>query len=205
MNFGIKHALCAAPVLMFLVSAASFAQTPGAVAAPSADNTELLQLMQMLSQVKSARNKFVERKYLKILDKPLSFSGQLAYRAPDYLEKQTLIPKPETMVLEGPKLSVESKGKRRVLALQDYPVVWAFVESIRATLAGDLPGLQRFYRVTMEGDSAQWRLLLTPTDSQMQEVVSEIRIGGRRNRVLSIEVLETQGDRSLMTISEDER
>jgi hypothetical protein len=33
--------------------------------------------------------------------------------------------------------------------------------------------------------------------------VSEIRIGGSRNRVDSIEIFETQGDRSVMTITGD--
>ena len=42
--------------------------------------------------------------------------------------------------------------------LQDYPVLWAFVESIRSTLAGDLQSLNRFYRVELDGSERDWRL-----------------------------------------------
>ena len=139
------------------------------------------QLMQSLGQVKSARGKFTERKYLVILSAPLELSGTLFYTAPGRLEKRTLLPKPETLVLEQDKLTIENKerNQRRTLVLQDYPVFWAFVESIRSTLAGDLQTLNRFYRVTLNGSETEWRLLLKPSEANMQAMVSEIRIGGR--------------------------
>jgi hypothetical protein len=37
----------------------------------------------------------------------------------------------------------------------------------------------------------------------MQEVISEIRISGSRNRIGAIEFLEAGGDRSVMTITRD--
>jgi hypothetical protein len=37
----------------------------------------------------------------------------------------------------------------------------------------------------------------------MQDVVSEIRIGGDRSWINTIEIIETGGDRSVMTITRD--
>lgn len=163
------------------------------------------QLMQSLGQVKSAKSRFVERKYLSILSTPLEFSGTLFYTAPGRLEKHTLLPKPETLILEQDRLTIENpaRNQRRTLVLQDYPVIWAFVESIRSTLAGDLQTLNRFYRVMLEGNADQWRLLLTPSEPTMQAMVSEIRISGSRNRINVIEIVEAEGDRSVMTVTED--
>jgi outer membrane lipoprotein-sorting protein len=163
------------------------------------------QLMQNLAQVKVARGKFVERKYMAVLNAPLDSSGTLVYTAPGRLEKHTLLPKPETLVLEQDKLTIEYKDRnqRRTLVLQEYPVVWAFVESIRSTLAGNLQTLNRFYRASLAGSEEQWRLSLTPAEPAIQSVVKEIRIGGSRNRVRTIEIIEAEGDRSLMTIGED--
>jgi hypothetical protein len=81
--------------------------------------------------------------------------------------------------------------------------MWAFVESFRSTLAGDLATLKRFYRVRLEGNETQWQLELKPTEPNMQAIVTEIRIGGSRNRISSIEVTESQGNRSVMTITGD--
>jgi len=171
----------------------------------------LEQLMRDLGQVKSSRAQFVERKHLAILNAPLDSSGTLVYTAPGRLEKHTLVPRRESLVLERDRLTLERTAERtaenkdriqrRTFALQDQPVIWAFVESIRSTLAGDLATLRRFYQVSLDGGERQWRLTLKPVEPDMQNVVSEIRIGGSRNQVSTIEILEPQGDRSVMTIT----
>lgn len=197
-RFSIRHRL----VAILLVATTGICS---ATAAETAAGWGIEQLMQSLGQVKSARGKFVERKYLAMLNAPLDSSGTLVYTAPGRLEKYTLLPKPEILVLERDTLTIEYRGRnqRRTLALQDYPVIWAFVESIRSTLAGDLQTLNRFYRVSVEGGEDKWRLSLRPAEPQMHTVVKEIHIGGRGNRVRTIEIIEAEGDRSVMTITED--
>ena len=108
-------------------------------------------------------------------------------------------------MLERGQLTLESAQpkRRRTLRLDDYPVIWVFVESIRSTLAGDLALLKRLYDVALEGDERKWRLVLKPLDARMLEVVSEIRIAGSRDWISSIEFLEPGGDRSVMTITRD--
>ena len=162
-------------------------------------------LMQDLAQVKSARARFVERKFLRILNDPLELRGTLSYSAPGHLEKHTLTPKRESLVLDQDRLTLEDevRKQRRTLALQEYPVIWALVESIRATLAGDLQSLNRFYQVRLEGDPRDWRLILTPRDSKMKAMVTDIRMSGTGRSVRVIEVHEAGGDRSEMTIIQD--
>ncbi|HUP95745.1 MAG TPA: outer membrane lipoprotein carrier protein LolA [Burkholderiales bacterium] len=175
-------------------------------AEPAADSTwGVEQLMQRLAQVKNVQAKFVERKHLRILNAPLEFSGTLTYKAPGHLEKHTLLPKPQSLILDQDRLSIEdpTRKQRRTLKLQDYPVVWAFVESIRSTLAGDLQALNRFYKVDLEGSEIQWRLLLKPSEPAMQSLVTQIRISGARQSIRTIEIVEAEGDRSIMTITEN--
>ena len=176
-----------------------------AAAAAEAPAWGIERLMQDLAQVKTARAKFTERKSMAMLNAPLDASGTLVYTAPGRLEKYTRLPKPEMLVLEQDTLTIEypDRGQRRTLALPDYPAIWAFVESIRSTLAGDLATLNRFYRTGLTGSAEQWRLTLKPIDPKIQSVVKEIQIGGSRNRVRTIEVSEAEGDRSVMTITED--
>jgi len=183
------------------------ASTAVAVAAETSDPVawDVQRLMRELAQVKTANARFFERRHLGILTAPLESSGTLVYVAPDRLEKHTLRPRPESLVLERSELTVESKerNQRRTLVLQDYPVIWAFVESIRSTLAGDLPTLSRFYQVGLDGGERRWRLSLIPSEPRMQDVVSEIRISGDRSWINAIEMIETGGDRSVMTIIRD--
>jgi len=188
--------------VLLLAGACAHAVDPAApVAAPA--GWGVAQLMQSLAQVKSSRARFVEDKYLSIVNTPLHYTGGLAYTAPDRLEKRTETPKAESLVLEGDRLTVENaKKQRHVVQLAEYPVVRAFVESIRSTLAGDLQTLNRYYQVGLTGTPAQWRLLLVPSEPSMQAVVREIRITGTRTHVGGIEIIEKEGDRSVMTITE---
>jgi hypothetical protein len=163
----------------------------------------LPELMQELRAVKSAQGKFVERKYLAALSAPLELSGTLAYTAPGRLEKRTVQPRAERLLLEGNTLTLEDQKRRRSYALEQNPPIWAFVESIRSTLAGDLETLNRFYDVRLEGERSAWRLTLRPSEPSMQSMVSEIRIGGRGAWLEAIEVLDAGGDRSVMTITRD--
>lgn len=163
------------------------------------------QLMQNLGQVKEARGKFVERKFLSVLNRPLESSGTLLFQSPGHLEKHTLAPKAESLLLDQGVLTIDSKARniKRTLVLQEYPAIWAFVESIRSTLAGDLPTLERFYKIELAGDAAHWKMRLLPIEPRTREVMSEISISGRGSWIGSIETLEPNGDRTLMEVVED--
>ena len=178
---------------------------PALCQAEPAPPWDLRQLMQGLAQVKESRASFTEQKYLKILKQPLESSGTLLYLAPDHLEKHTLEPKVESLVLHKGALTIDIKTRniKRTLVLQDYPAAWAFVESIRSTLAGDLPTLERFFKIELEGNNASWKMKLLPLESKTRKVVSEIRFVGSVNRLESIDIFEANGDHSLMQIVED--
>ena len=162
------------------------------------------QLMRSLAQVRSGQATFVEKKTLKLLDKPVESSGELLYTAPDRLEKRTLKPRPESMVLERGTLTIEQKGKRHVLPLQSYPEMAAFIDSIRGTLAGDRAALERVYKLDLEGDEQGWTLKLQPLADRMKKVVERITIVGERNTLRSIDIRQADGDSSLMTITQAE-
>ena len=164
------------------------------------------ELMHGFAQVKKSKATFVDRKFISLLKAPLEYSGTLTYTAPGHLEKQTLLPKPESLVLDQDTLVVQSgeAQQKRALSLQNYPALWAFVESFRSTLAGDIATLNRFYHVTLEGHPKQWLLILRPVDTQMKNLVSEIRISGSLEQINIIETREAGGDYSVMRISKDD-
>ena len=163
----------------------------------------LPELMIDLGRVKQAKGTFVEKKYLKLLNAPLESSGELIYTAPYRLEKLTLAPKPESMVVDQDTLTVEMRGRKRSLQIQDYPVLWAFVESIRGTLKGDLSALRQFYQVKLEGSRLAWQLQLQPTEKKMSALIQVIVIRGSKDRIATIEITESDGDRSVMTVTDD--
>ncbi len=178
----------------------SAAAPPAPAAAQAAPAFGVDQLMSTLAQRKSGRVRFTETKYLAMLAKPVQSSGELLFTAPDHLEKRTVSPKAENMVLDGDMLTVERDGKRFTMPLQNYPELAAFIESIRGTLAGNRHTLERYYKLGLEGRASRWTLTLTPADSRMAAVVSQVRIDGSQDALDRVEIRQADGDRSVMTI-----
>jgi outer membrane lipoprotein-sorting protein len=172
----------------------------GLPAAHAAD-WQLADLMQQLGQVRNAQARFVERKYIALLDQPVESSGELSFTAPDRMEMRTLRPKKQSLLLDGNRLTMAQDGRTRTVSLQSYPEVAAFVEGIRGTLAGDRQALERVYQVHLIGNAARWQLLLVPREASMSRIISRIRIGGSQSDVLSVAYDHADGDRSEMQIT----
>jgi hypothetical protein len=167
---------------------------------PRAAMDDLDSVMGLLAMRRHGRVEFVEQQFLAVLDHPVESSGELRYDAPDHLEKRTLLPRPETLVLAGDELTLEHGGRRRVLDLHRYPQIRPFIESIRATLAGDRSALERNFRVDFSGSVERWSLALVPLDRQLTQTVKQVQIDGSRDQLLRVEIRRTDGDRSLMTL-----
>jgi len=61
--------------------------------------------------------------------------------------------------------------------------------------------LERYYRLEFQGTPADWSLRLTPRDPRATAYVTAIVLRGRDGSISSMETLEPDGDRSLMTIT----
>ena len=188
--------------LGLLLLAAFSAAAPAAATniAPRTQAGDLDTVMSLLAQRRHGKVEFIEQKFLAILSHPVESSGELLYDAPDHLEKRTLLPRAETLVLAGSMLTTERGGHTRVLDLHRYPQVQPFVESIRATLAGDRAALERTFHVEFSGTVRRWSLTLAPLDRQLQRTVRQVQIDGSQDQLLRVEIRQTDGDRSLMTL-----
>lgn len=186
----MRHSLCA------LLLAATFAASSASGAPP----WTLEQLLQGFAQTREAHASFVEKKTVHVLDAPLVSSGELHFKAPDRLEKRTLRPRPELLRLEGDTLTLERGERRLQLGLRGQPEVAALVESIRGTLAGDRAALERVYTLRLEGAERSWVLTLTPREPEMAALLKRVRIAGNRADVSVIEILQANGDSTLMSV-----
>ena len=161
---------------------------------------DLNQLMQRMALRPHAHAAFTERHYLALLAGPLETSGELFFDAPDRLEKRTLVPKQESLVLEQDTLTIRRGRRHYQLQLQEYPQLAAVVDCVRATLAGDLAALQRAYALQFEVTAEGWQLRLVPQDQRLAAMVKEIRIAGLQDDVRSVEIKQGNGDHSTLLI-----
>jgi hypothetical protein len=185
------------PAVPRSASGAALAEGNGAA---SETINDLDALMSLLAMRRHGRVEFVDQQFLSILDHPVESSGELRYDAPDRLEKRTQRPRPEIMVLSGGVLTVERAGRVRVVDLARYPQILPFIESIRATLAGDRAALEKVFHVDFVGSVQRWSLTLIPLDRQLARTVKQVKIDGTGDRLERVEIRQADGDRSLMTL-----
>jgi outer membrane lipoprotein-sorting protein len=167
-----------------------------------AQDWQLPDLMRTLGQNQRQKATFVEKRYLSVLDGPLESSGELSFTPPDRLEKRTLKPKKESLIVDGDTLIIgQSNRRERRVSLQEHPEISAFVDSIRGTLAGDQSALEKVYSIQLSGTAEQWRLSLVPRQKEMARIVSHVQIAGSQGDLSTIEFDFADGDRSEMTVA----
>ncbi|WP_416338962.1 outer membrane lipoprotein carrier protein LolA [Paraburkholderia sp. CNPSo 3076] len=194
------RALASAAFIAASIMTAAAPVVPAQAAETAQPAWTLDRLMSTLAQHKSGHASFTETKYLSIATQPVESSGELVFVAPDHLEKITQNPKPEHLVVDGDMLTVQRENHKYTLALARYPELGAFIESIRATLAGNRFALEQVYKVALTGEGDDWTLTLTPLDSRMRKVVSTITIDGTRDAMRSVAIQQADGDHSVMRL-----
>ena len=173
-----------------------------AVAAPPA--FDLPQLMAMLARVDRSVVAFEETRHFAVLAAPVVRRGTLQYVRPDRLEMRVATPIPETVEIVGSRIRIASTDGRREWDLAGQPVALAWIEGIRASLAGDTESLTRRFRSGLSGTADAWAMRLEPIDARVAAALARVDVRGRRAQILSIEILDAQGDRIAIALTPSE-
>jgi hypothetical protein len=157
--------------------------------------------MRRLAAVSASRASFTEEKTIAALTEPVRGEGWLVYRRPDHLEKTTTGPNRESLMVDGDRLSIIADDQPpRIIELDSEPALRGLVDAVRGTLAGDLATLRRSYDVAMQGNLAAWRLILTPRDPSLKQLLRQVTVEGAGTDLGSVRIVQANGDQSLMTI-----
>ena len=178
--------------LLCAVSMATVASTVSAL--------DLPELMKNLSAQKEGRARFVEQKTLSVLSTPIESRGELSFKAPDFLQKKTTQPIQETLTVERDRVILIRGGKEQIIQLDAQPEMRAFIDSLRATLSGDLPTLKKSFLVKLSGPANKWTLSLRPLSANLQRILVEVSIQGRNSEILFIETSMLNGDRTFLSL-----
>jgi outer membrane lipoprotein-sorting protein len=157
------------------------------------------EVLQRVSREVTPEVRFREVRTTKLLKTPLVSEGKLRYAPPDRLERETLQPVRETVVIEGMQVAIERDGSQTVMSLVSGTPPAAMIQTLRAVLSGNLPELESLYRASALGSTERWTLHLEPRSGETP--VREVRLYGKGGMVDQIEVLERGGDKTVTTLS----
>lgn len=144
--------------------------------------------------------RFVEQKTIAEFEAPAESTGELSYREPARLEKRTLTPDAETLVLDDDMLIVDRGEFRREIPVADMPAIGAFVASLRGFFSGDLQSVSQAFELSLSGENKLWKIEGKPLDSTVAKIVDTIEVSGSYERLKVFVVRLTNGDSSILTL-----
>ena len=156
-----------------------------------------------LGQVHQRQNAFQEVRVIAALTRPLESAGTLSYRAPGHLEKLTLTPRREDLVIDGDMVTIaRGNAAPQTLEANREPALQLLVDTLRAPLDGDVERLKQSYHLRASGDvGTDWTLELTPADETVAKQVRVVTFTGRNNAILGLRIVQANGDTQSLTIS----
>lgn len=172
-----------------------------ALAAPwTARAFDLNDLQAQLRATPVVRGHFVQQKFLRSLPQPLTSRGDFTLAA-----GKGLLWLLRTPIAQDLRINAKGISRRDPSgAWQALPQQTGSGRENRlflSVLTGDTSGLQQNFDLALTGKADAWQLLLTPRSALLRQIFDNIQINGG-NLVDRIELRETQGDRSVLQMTD---
>lgn len=160
-------------------------------------------LVATLKREPPARTAYTEVRFSGLFDRPLILRGELEYLGPGQLGKTVVSPYTETMrVADGKGEVTRGKGEPRHFSLGQAPELEGFLRGFTALLGGDANALEADFELAASGDTAQWRLVLTPRDARLKRRVSAIEVDGDDEGARCFRTREADGDVNVLLVEQ---
>ncbi|WP_223480701.1 MULTISPECIES: outer membrane lipoprotein carrier protein LolA [unclassified Pseudomonas] len=160
---------------------------------------DLQQLSDQLAKPDVIHGHFIQEKHLRALPQPLTSKGTFVLA-----KNHGLLWLLKTPLQQDYRITGKGIARRDASGWQMLPGKSAGAEQNRlflAVLQGDSSGLQRDFELSLSGEAQNWKLTLTPRSLLLKQVFNQINITGGE-LVNTIELLETQGDSTLLRMQD---
>ncbi len=166
-----------------------------------ADAFDLTQLGRQLSEPKVIRGNFTQEKYLRALPQPLVSTGTFVLA-----RDQGLLWFLREPLQQDYRISPSGIARRDASGwhpTQQHGAAARQNDLFLAVLRGDTEALQRDFELQLSGTADSWTLTLTPRSKLLGQIFTRIVIQGGSSAE-RIELLETQGDRTLLLLTDSQ-
>lgn len=171
------------------------------LAAQTAHAFDLSELGAQLAKPAVVRGPFIQEKHLRALPQPLTSKGEFVLSRDAGLLWQLRSPLHQDYRIDDVGIARRTAQGWQLQPGQDVAAQQSRL--FLAVLKGDHSGLAHDFDLQLSGSSEAWQLALTPRSLLLKQIFSSIRIDGGA-LVQRIELLETQGDRTVMQMPQSQ-
>jgi len=158
-------------------------------------------LLKSLAKPAPAVTPFVEVRYSKLLEQPIVVKGQLEYHADGTLVRAVKDPFQERTEIKGETVTIARVGKsQRTFSLKRAPELRSMLGGFSAVLGGGRADLEKDFNLDVSGETAGWKLALTPKSQLVGKYVRDIVIEGAKSDPRCIIVTQPDEGASVMLV-----
>lgn len=172
------------------------ADAPASSAGQGTGTLTLDELLRHMASTRGVVAEFREVKLLALLDAPLETRGTLYFVPPDKLARVTRSPAETRLLLDRDRMRFEDEAGASDVDLSANPVALQFARNLIVLWSGDRAALEAVYKLDFSAEGALWKLALTPRGAPLDRFITYIRISGDGPKILDMDLLESDGDRT---------
>lgn len=173
-------------------------EPPAALFAKPVARGAALEPIFALFKLDRLKAEFSEEKRIALLARPLVSSGTIYFDRARGIARVTLRPRAEQMVLTATTLRLRKNQRTEEIPLDKSKDLRAFAMIFPTLLSGERVGLERAFDVGLHGATDDWwALVFTPKDASLGALIQRVVVVGRKQEVVSLQVIEASGDTTL--------
>ncbi|MEI6129830.1 MAG: outer membrane lipoprotein carrier protein LolA [Planctomycetota bacterium] len=162
-----------------------------------------VELLATFAKMPGLEARYTEEKHLALLAVPLQSRGRLYFLRPGYLLREVEAPEKASLLITPKELRMKGREGTEVIDLQSSDRVHLFVTSLVQVFCGDKDALGKHYKLDFQPeprDEVSWRLVLTPSEKPLKQMLQSLTLRGSGFAVTEIEVKDPNGDRTVTKI-----
>lgn len=163
---------------------------------------ELESLLGGVAQTERRAVAFEETRTIAGVTTPLVSRGQLIYEPGGRLIKRFETPRRETAILDEDRLTILDADDTEVATIdlwmqRDLQLVFT---GLQAVFSGDAAALRQAFDIQIGGDTARWRIQLTPKSDEGELRLQTVVVSGSARQIADFEVRERSGDTAVIRL-----
>jgi len=171
-----------------------------------ASSCELSEILNARAAIAESDAAYAEQRHVHYVTEPILAAGRLRYRSPDHLEMIVEQPKPETFIYQDGVLSIEgdAAASGRDISVESHILLSTLFSALVGTLSGDEAKLRGKFDLFFTDSDCAWQLTLVPKAERARGKVDGVDLKGTKERIEQIVLKLSNGDRSVLSIRENE-
>lgn len=184
-----------------VVSVLSIALLAAAARSEGAGDDGLDRLLRGMARSAGFEGHFVEEVELALLREPVRSHGVLYFVPPDRMARFTTRPVATALLIDGERVEFRDVDGSRI-DLSRSPLARHVTDNLLLLFSGDRETLEARYTVSFEESEDGWQLTLTPRHAPLSRALARITLGGQAARLDRMEVLDSEGARTVTQLAE---